>query len=123
MKFIDQKQLDELSVIDPPGVKINDERSELRKVILLFVEHSKKWGDDLLSAYTNHDREKLAHVAHNFRASASYVGAHEVVALCLNLETSALTATFDQIRRLIELIQTASREANHELIAWIQASQ
>lgn len=119
MKYVDPKALEELAVIDGPDLSVRDEKSAVREIILLFIEHSGIWCAQLVEAQASADAEKLSHTAHTFKSSSGYVGAHQLRSACEELETSAKTNNLEQNQRLIDEIHDLRTHVTAELNKYI----
>ncbi len=119
MAHVDIKALQELAIMDPPGMSAHDEKSAVREIILLFIEHSAIWYTELLNASVIGDTIKLSQTAHTFKSSAGYVGAHHLRELCELLEHGAAKNSSAQNEHLVEAIRLNQLQVAAELKKYI----
>ncbi len=80
-----------------------------------FIRDGQQRLQALQQALSARDRETLRAQAHSFKGSSSNLGALQVCALCLAMETQAVEGDLNQAPEILEALQTAFDKASEAL--------
>jgi HPt (histidine-containing phosphotransfer) domain-containing protein len=111
---IDLEVIETLRQLDKPG-----ERSFLQEMIEIFFEDSPPRIEAMRSALDRGDAEGLTDAAHAMKGSCSNFGAHELEALCRQLESVARVGELTGASQQIDAIEREYARVRRALSSYL----
>ncbi len=92
----------------------------MTELIDLFLDDARRQLDSLREAISQGDVQDLKLIAHGLRGGSGNVGAHQLAALCHEMEAKAddrevVVGTFSKIEREFARVRQALEAARHKL--------